>query len=106
MEDIDPRTGKKRRPKNPALVLYEGLRYSQVLKNRKEAQKVEKQTIFCQNIGEREILTNLFERKNLTFRQGKQHYFKKGKSFQRINFFFNSYSDKSISTGIRLAAGK
>jgi hypothetical protein len=48
MEDIDPRTGKKRRPKNPALVLYKGLRYSQVLKNRKgrKLKKMKKELFF------------------------------------------------------------
>jgi hypothetical protein len=66
-----PRTGKKGRPKNPALVPDKDLKYAQVIKNRKgkRLQNVEKRVIFGQNINQSEISTSLLERQNLTFRQ-------------------------------------
>jgi hypothetical protein len=43
-----PKPGKRGRPKNPAFVPDENLRYAQVMKNRKEGKlhKVEKKVIF------------------------------------------------------------
>jgi IS1 family transposase len=66
-----PRTGKKGRPKKPALIPDKGLKYAQVIKNRqgKRLREVEKRVIFGQNIDQREISTSLLERQNLTFRQ-------------------------------------
>lgn len=66
-----PKTGKRGRPKNPALIPYENLRYAQVIKNKqgKKLQDIEKNIIFGQNIDQREISTSLIERQNLTFRQ-------------------------------------
>lgn len=66
-----PRTGKRGRPKNPALIPDENLRHAQVVKNKKgkRLQKVEKRIIFGQNIDQKNISTSLIERQNLTFRQ-------------------------------------
>jgi IS1 family transposase len=66
-----PKTGKRGRPKNPAIVPDENLRYAQVIKNRKgrKLQKVEKRVIFGKNIDKSEISTSLLERQNLTLRQ-------------------------------------
>jgi IS1 family transposase len=66
-----PKTGKRGRPKNPAIVPDENLRYAQVIKNRKEGKlhNVEKKIIFGQDIDNTEISTSLLERQNLTLRQ-------------------------------------
>lgn len=66
-----PKTGKRGRPKNPAIVPDENLRYAQVIKNRKEGElhNVEKKIIFGQDIDNTEISTSLLERQNLTLRQ-------------------------------------
>jgi hypothetical protein len=66
-----PKTGKRGRPKNPAIVPDENLRYAQVIKNRKEGKlhKVEKKIIFGKGIDISEISTSLLERQNLTLRQ-------------------------------------
>ena len=66
-----PRTGKRGRPKKPAIMPDKDLKYAQVIKNRqgKKLQKVEKRIIFGQNIDQNEISTSLLERQNLTFRQ-------------------------------------
>jgi hypothetical protein len=65
-----PKTGKRGRPKKPAIVPDNDLKYAQVVKNKqgKKLQKVEKRIIFGQNIDQSEISTNLLERQNLTFR--------------------------------------
>ena len=59
-----PKTGKRGRPKKPALVPGKDLKYAQVVKNRKgkKLQKVEKKVIFGQNIDQSEISTSLLER--------------------------------------------
>ena len=66
-----PKTGKRGRPKNPAIVPDENLKYAQVIKKRKEGKlyKVEKRVIFGQDINESKISTSLLERQNLTLRQ-------------------------------------
>ncbi len=66
-----PKTGKRGRPKKPALIPDKNLKYAQVIKNKKgrKLQKIEKRVIFGQNINQSEISTSLLERQNLTFRQ-------------------------------------
>ena len=66
-----PKTGKRGRPKKPAIVPDKGLKYAQVVKNKKgkKLQKVQKRVIFGQNIDQSKISTSLLERQNLTFRQ-------------------------------------
>ena len=66
-----PKTGKRGRPKKPAIVLDNDLKYAQVVKNKqgKKLQKVEKRIIFGQDIDQSKISTSLLERQNLTFRQ-------------------------------------
>jgi hypothetical protein len=66
-----PKTGKRGRPKKPAIVPDNDLKYAQVVKNKqgKKLQKVEKRIIFGQNVDQSKISTSLPERQNLTFRQ-------------------------------------
>ena len=65
-----PKTGKRGRPKKPAIIPDRDLRYAQVVKNKKGKKlKVEKRVIFGQNIDQSKISTSLLERQNLTFRQ-------------------------------------
>ena len=66
-----PKTGKRGRPKKPAIIPDKNLRYAQVVKNKqgKKLQKVEKRIIFGQNIDQSKISTSLLERQNLTFGQ-------------------------------------
>jgi IS1 family transposase len=66
-----PKTGKRGRPRKPAIVPDKNLNYAQVIKNRKgkKLQKVEKRVIFGQKIDQSKISTSLLERQNLTFRQ-------------------------------------
>ncbi|MGD9778130.1 MAG: IS1 family transposase, partial [Methanosarcina sp.] len=66
-----PKTGKRGRPRKPAIVPDEDLRYAQVIKNKqgRKLQNIEKRVIFGQNIDDSEISTSLLERQNLTFRQ-------------------------------------
>ncbi len=65
------KTGKRGRPRKPAIIPNENLKYAQVIKNKlgKKLQKIEKRVIFGQNIDQSEISTSLLERQNLTFRQ-------------------------------------
>ena len=87
-----PRTGKTGRPKNPALVPDKGLKYAQVIKNRKGKKllNVEKRVIFDQNINQREISTSLLERQNLTFRQDNNRISRKTIGFsKKIRFLYN-----------------
>ena len=65
-----PKTGKRGRPKRPALLPTKDLKYAQVVKNKQgcKFQNVEKRVIFGQNIDQSEISMNLLERQNLTFR--------------------------------------
>ena len=66
-----PKTGKRGRPKKPAIMADIDLKYAQVVKNKqgRKLQNVEKRIIFGQNIDQNEISTSLLERQNLTFRQ-------------------------------------
>jgi len=66
-----PKTGKRGRPRKPALASGKNLKYAQVIKNKqgKKLQRVENRIIFGQNIDQSEISTSLLERQNLTFRQ-------------------------------------
>jgi IS1 family transposase len=65
-----PKTGKRGRPKKPAIVPDKDLRYAQVVKNKNGKKlKVKKRVIFGQNIDQSKISTSLLERQNLTFRQ-------------------------------------
>ena len=66
-----PKTGKRGRPRKPAIVPDNDLKYAQVVKNKqgKKLQKVEKRIIFGQNVDQSKISTSLLERQNLTFRQ-------------------------------------
>jgi hypothetical protein len=66
-----PKTGKRGRPKKPAIVPDNDLKYAQVVKNKqgKKLQKVEKRIICGQNVDQSKISTSLLERQNLTFRQ-------------------------------------
>ena len=66
-----PRTGKRGRPRNPALLPNENLEYAQVVKNKQgnRLQNVEKRVIFGQNLDQKQISTSLLERQNLTLRQ-------------------------------------
>ena len=66
-----PKTGKRGRPKKPAIVPDKELKYAQVVKNKegRRLQKVEKRVIFGQDIDQSKISTSLLERQNLTFRQ-------------------------------------
>jgi len=66
-----PKTGKRGRPKKPAIMPNKNLMYFRVVKNEQEKklQKVEKRIIFGQNIDQNKISTSLLERQNLTFRQ-------------------------------------
>ena len=87
-----PRTGKKGRPKNPALVPDKDLKYAQVIKNRKgrKLQKIEKRIIFGQNIDQSEISTSLFERQNLTLRQNNNRISRKTIGFsKKIEWLYN-----------------
>jgi IS1 family transposase len=65
-----PKTGKRGRPKKPAIIPDRDLKYAQVVKNKNGKKlKVEKRVIFGQNIDQSKISTSLLERQNLTFRQ-------------------------------------
>lgn len=57
-----PKTGKRGRPKNPALLPNKDLKYAQVAKNKQgKLQNVEKRVIFGQNVDKSEISTSLLE---------------------------------------------
>lgn len=87
-----PRTGKKGRPKKPALIPDKDLKYAQVIKNRqgKKLQEVEKKVIFGQNIDKSGISTSLLERQNLTFRQDNNRISRKTIGFsKRIKCLYN-----------------
>ncbi len=87
-----PRTGKKGRPKKPAIIPDENLKYAQVVKNKKgkKLQKVEKRVIFGENIDQSEISTSLLERQNLTFRQDNNRVSRKTIGFsKKIRFLYN-----------------
>jgi len=66
-----PKTGKRGRPKKPAIIPDKDLKYAQVVKNKKgrKLRKVERRVIFGQDIDQSKISTSLLERHNLTFRQ-------------------------------------
>lgn len=65
-----PKTGKRGRPKKPAIIPDRNLKYAQIVKNKNRKKlKVEKRVIFGQNIDQSKISTSLLERQNLTFRQ-------------------------------------
>lgn len=65
-----PKTGKRGRPKKPAIIPDRNLKYAQIVKNKNGNKlKVEKRVIFGQNIDQSKISTSLLERQNLTFRQ-------------------------------------
>lgn len=65
-----PKTGKRGRPKKPAIIPDRNLKYAQIVKNKNGKKlKVEKRVIFGQNIDQSKISTSLLERQNLTFRQ-------------------------------------
>jgi IS1 family transposase len=66
-----PKTEKRGRPKKPAIVPDENLKYAQVIKNRhgRKLQKIEKRIIFGKDIDQSDVSTSLLERQNLTFRQ-------------------------------------
>lgn len=87
-----PRTGKKGRPKKPALMPDKDLKYAQVIKNRqgKRLREVEKRVIFGQNIDQSKISTSLLERQNLTFRQDNNRISRKTIGFsKRIKCLYN-----------------
>jgi hypothetical protein len=87
-----PKTGKKGRPKKPALIPNKNLKYAQVIKNKKERklQNIEKRVIFGQNIDQSEISTSLIERQNLTFRQDNNRISRKTIGFsKRIKCLYN-----------------
>jgi IS1 family transposase len=88
-----PRTGKKGRPKKPALIPDKDLKYAQVIKNRqrKRLKEVEKKVIFGQNIDKSEISTSLLERQNLTFRQDNNRISRKTIGFSKRP---NAYTTK------------
>lgn len=70
MEEF-PATGKRGRPKKPAIMPDQDLKYAQVVKSKQggKLHKIEKRVIFGQNVDQNEISTSLLERQNLTFRQ-------------------------------------
>jgi IS1 family transposase len=87
-----PKTGKRGRPKKLALVPDKDLRYAQVINNKqgKRLQKVDKRIIFGQNIDQKEILTSLLERQNLTFRQDNNRVSRKTIGFsKKIKCLYN-----------------
>lgn len=87
-----PKTGKKGRPRKPAIVPDEDLRYAQVIKNKQgsKLQNIEKRVIFGQNIDGSEISTSLLERQNLTFRQDNNRISRKTIGFsKKIKCLYN-----------------
>ena len=87
-----PKTGKRGRPKKPALVPGKDLKYAQVVKNKQggKLQNVEKRVIFGQNIDQMEISTSLLERQNLTFRQDNNRVSRKTIGFsKKIQWLYN-----------------
>jgi len=86
------KTGKRGRPRKPAIVPNENLKYAQVIKNKlgKKLQIIEKRVIFGKNIDQREISTSLLERQNLTFRQDNNRVSRKTIGFsKKIDGLYN-----------------
>lgn len=87
-----PKTGKRGRPRKPAIVPDKNLKYAQVIKNKKgrKLQKIEKRVIFGKNIDQSEISTSLLERQNLTFRQDNNRISRKTIGFsKKIKCLYN-----------------
>lgn len=87
-----PKTGKRGRPKNPKIVPRKDLRYAQVVKEREggRVKKVDKRTIFGDNIEQNQISTSLIERQNLTFRQDNNRVSRKTIGFsKKIEWLIN-----------------
>ena len=87
-----PKTGKKGRPRKPAIIPDENLRYAQVIKNKQgsKLQNIEKRVIFGQNIDYSDISTSLLERQNLTFRQDNNRISRKTIGFsKKIKCLYN-----------------
>jgi IS1 family transposase len=87
-----PKTGKRGRPRKPALIPDKNLKYAQVIKNKKERKlhKVEKRVVFGKNINQSEISTSLLERQNLTFRQDNNRISRKTIGFsKKIKCLYN-----------------
>lgn len=87
-----PKTGKRGRPKKPAIVPDENLKYAQVVKNRqgRKLQKIEKRIIFGKDIDQSEVSTSLLERQNLTFRQDNNRISRKTIGFsKKIEHLYN-----------------
>lgn len=86
------KTGTRGRPRKPAIVPNENLKYAQVIKNKlgEKLQKIEKRVIFGQNIDQSEISTSLLERQNLTFRQDNNRVSRKTIGFsKKIDGLYN-----------------
>lgn len=87
-----PKTGKRGRPRKPALIPDKNLKYAQVIKNKKgrKLHKVEKRVMFGKNINQNEISTSLLERQNLTFRQDNNRISRKTIGFsKKIKCLYN-----------------
>ncbi|HEY3362489.1 MAG TPA: hypothetical protein VGK06_11915 [Methanosarcina sp.] len=87
-----PKTGMRGRPKNPAIVSDNDLKYAQVIKNKqgKKLQNVERRVICGQNTGQNKISTSLLERHNLTFRQDNNRISRKNRVFKEIKVSIQS----------------
>ena len=87
-----PKTGKRGRPKKPAIVPDKNLKYAQVIRSRqgRKLQKIEKRIIFGKDIDQSEVSTSLLERQNLTFRQDNNRISRKTIGFsKKIEHLYN-----------------
>ena len=96
------RTGLRGRPRIPALVPDEGLRYAQVIKHHRNGHLVgvEKRQIFGEDAGRASISTTFIERCNLTIRQENKRLTRKTLAFSKrqyrldahMAFYFANYN--------------
>jgi len=84
---VPPRTGKVGRPRNPYRVPLPGLKYGQVVKERKggKVKKIYKKIVFGNEdeVSFSDITTSLIERQNLTFRQENERLARKTLGFSK-----------------------
>ena len=88
-----PRTGQCGRPRLPALIPYENLRYGQVIKRHKGGRlvEVEKKQIFGEDTGKASISTTFIERCNLTLRQENKRLTRKTLGFSKQNYHLDAH---------------
>ena len=87
-----PKTGLPGRPRLPATVPDERLRYAQVIKHHRNGRlvEVEKRQIFGEDAGRASISTTFIERCNLTLRQENKRLTRKTLGFSKCQYHLNA----------------